>query len=125
MRKTLSHLFRSPQYFDEVIVVDNGSSDGTPEMVRQEFPSVRLVRLHKNTGVCEARNIGAVNARNELLLFLDDDGYFDLSTIPLLVNQFQSNERLAVLGCQIIQVSTNELRELDFESFKPPVTEIR
>lgn len=125
LRKTLSHLFRSPQYFDEVLVVDNGSSDGTPEMVRQEFPLVRLIRLHKNTGVCEARNIGAVNANNELLLFLDDDGYFDLSTIPLLVDQFKSNERLAVLGCQIVQVSANELRELDFESFKPPVAEIR
>jgi len=121
LKLALEQIFRHPQYFDEVVLVDNGSSDGTPEMIRQEFPSVRLIRLHKNTGVCEARNIGAVNASNELLLFLDDDGYFELSTVPLMVDEFRKNERLAVLGGQIIQVSTTQLDDLDFESFKPPV----
>ncbi|MEM4204302.1 MAG: glycosyltransferase [Candidatus Methanomethylicaceae archaeon] len=124
LRRTLAHTLRYQQYFNELIVIDNGSSDNTAEVVKFEFPQARLIRLHRNTGVCEARNIGAINANNELLLFLDDDGFFDLSMVPLLVNHFKSNERLAVLGCQIIQVSANKLDELVFESFKPPVTEI-
>lgn len=123
LRNTLNHLFLYPQYFAEVLVVDNGSSDGSPEMVMQEFPSVRLIRLHKNMGVCAARNIGAVNANNELLLFLDDDGFFDLTSVPLLVKEFESNERLAVLGCKIFQVNITNPSELDFKRFKPSVIE--
>lgn len=118
LRRTLAHTLRYQQYFDELIVIDNGSKDNTIEILRQEFPQARLIRLHKNTGVCEARNIGAINANNELILFLDDDGFFDLSAIPLMVNQFQVNERLAVLGANIIYVDSPDLQRLDFERFK-------
>lgn len=123
LRRTLAHIFRYPQYFDEVLLVDNGSSDGTPAMVEQEFRRVRLIRMHKNTGVCEARNIGAINARNELLLFLDDDGYFDMSAVPVLVKQFEANERLAVLGCRVLHVKADQLAEPDFGALRPPTAE--
>ncbi|MCB2186173.1 MAG: glycosyltransferase family 2 protein [Deltaproteobacteria bacterium] len=56
----------------EVIVVDNGSADGTPELVRAEFPAVRLVALPRNRGA-RARNHGLALARGELVVMLDDD----------------------------------------------------
>lgn len=121
LRKTLLHTLSYEKYFNEIIVVDNGSCDNTAEVIKQEFPQIRLIRLHKNVGVCEARNIGAMNANSELILFLDDDGYFDLSIVPLMVKQFELNERLAVLGGRIVQVSSERL---DFESFKSPEIKI-
>lgn len=124
LRNTLKYLFKYKHFFKELIVVDNGSDDGTPEMIIKEFPSICLIRLHKNTGVCEARNIGAVNAKNDLILFLDDDGYFDASTIPLLVEQFENNEKIAVIGGQVVKIAHKLLEEIDFSVFKPSVSEL-
>ncbi|MCC6673219.1 MAG: glycosyltransferase family 2 protein [Planctomycetes bacterium] len=58
----------------EVIVVDNHSHDGTPEMVQREFPEVKLIRMpHSRYGACETFNIGFASARGTFLGILDDD----------------------------------------------------
>ena len=57
---------------DEVVVVDNGSSDGTPEAARAL--GVTVVEAGENLGV-GARNLGARAARGDLVLMLDDDAY--------------------------------------------------
>lgn len=56
----------------EIIVVDNGSTDGSAAMVRELFPSARLIEPPGNIGV-EGFNVGARAARGEVLLILDDD----------------------------------------------------
>jgi hypothetical protein len=57
----------------EIVVVDNGSADGTVEMVRERFPAVRLVVNRSNLGVAPARNQALAAARGEVLVILDDD----------------------------------------------------
>src|SRR5438132_11139477 len=56
----------------EVVVVDDGSTDGTGEWIERQYPSVRVVRS-ANGGTSAARNRGAAEATGELLLFLDHD----------------------------------------------------
>ena len=56
-----------------VIVVDNASSDGTPDMVERDFPWVSLYRAHDNLGPCVARNAAAAAAEEPVLWFLDSD----------------------------------------------------
>lgn len=58
----------------EVIVVDNASEDGSAEMVRSEFPEVRLIRREVNVGI-SGWNDGFEQATGELVLVLDDDCY--------------------------------------------------
>ncbi|MEV4483018.1 glycosyltransferase family 2 protein [Micromonospora coxensis] len=59
-----------------VVVVDNGSDDGTPEAVAAAHPRVRLVRLGANLGAGTARNVGVALARTPFVAFADDDSYW-------------------------------------------------
>jgi len=63
-----------PAYFD-VVIVDDCSKE--PVEVTQSYPfAVKVIRNETNQGAAESRNIGARNADNEWLLFLDDDDRF-------------------------------------------------
>ncbi len=57
----------------EVILVDNHSSDGSVDFVKQNFPSVKIKQLEQNLGFAEANNIGAGISKGNLLLFLNND----------------------------------------------------
>ncbi|PWR13018.1 glycosyl transferase, partial [Micromonospora acroterricola] len=59
-----------------VILVDNGSDDGTPAAVARAFPAVRVVRLDENAGAGAARNIGVELADTPFVAFADDDSYW-------------------------------------------------
>ena len=74
----------------EIIVVDNASTDGTGEAVRQLYPNVKLVRLGENTGVTGGRNVGARMAKGEFILFLDHDMIVDKELVKNLVNALKS-----------------------------------
>jgi GT2 family glycosyltransferase len=57
----------------EIIVVDNGSTDGTVAMLEAEYPEVRVVANPTNVGYCKAGNQGAAIARGRHFLFINDD----------------------------------------------------
>lgn len=56
----------------EVLVVDNNSSDNTPQTITDQFPFVNLISLKENTG-CGGRNVGIKAAKGEIIVTLDDD----------------------------------------------------
>ncbi len=70
----------------EVVLVDNGSSDGSVELVRQRFPSVRVVQHAKNLGFAAACNAGARAAKGaEVVVFLNNDMRFEQEFLLELV----------------------------------------
>jgi GT2 family glycosyltransferase len=83
-----------------VIVVDNGSSDGTVEMVRRR-PSVELVSLPENIGAA-ARNAGVLRARTAYVAFSDDDTWYEPDALTRMADLFTRHPRLAVVTARIL-----------------------
>lgn len=73
LARTLPALLPELGEEDELIVVDNGSADGTPEAVEALAPRARLVRSCRNAGFAAACNEGAALASGELLVILNPD----------------------------------------------------
>jgi GT2 family glycosyltransferase len=70
---TLPPLIEQLHEGDELIVADNGSSDGTPEFVAELAPAAQVVQMGANTGFAAAANAGAGAASGDLLLLLNPD----------------------------------------------------
>jgi GT2 family glycosyltransferase len=83
---------RDVEYRDfEVVLVDNGSEDGTPENVERDFPGVRIERNATNLGLPPAVNRGLELVRGEFVMLLDADTEVAPDSVGLLV-QFMSRE---------------------------------
>lgn len=90
----------------EIIVVDNGSNDGTPQMVKESFPEARLVELDRNTGPYHGRNVGAAASKGDILFFLDDDATMERDSLSEIVARFDVEEDLGVIICKLIETRT-------------------
>jgi len=73
LERTLPALVRELAAHDEIIVVDNGSTDGSPDLVRRLAPEARLVELGENLGFAPAVNAGGETAKGDLLIVLNPD----------------------------------------------------
>jgi GT2 family glycosyltransferase len=96
----------------ELIVVNNGSTDGTADEIREAFPSVRIVEPGWNTGVPEGRNIGARNALGDVVLFMDDDGALASDdAFTEVAARFEREPELGVLYARPADPDTGESPE--------------
>jgi GT2 family glycosyltransferase len=73
---------------DEIILVDNASTDGSPAKILLYYPDVTLIALERNDGPSKARNIGLQHAQSELVLLLDDDVYVHTDCIRMLYETY-------------------------------------
>jgi GT2 family glycosyltransferase len=103
---------------DEVLVVDNGSEDGTAEAVRARGGKVRLLEQGENAGIA-GRNRGAELATGELLLMLDDDSYPLPGAIETLVERFDADPALGVAGGFVrdVDLEGNVIRSTELGTF--------
>lgn len=113
LKTTLQKVFDQDYKKIEVIVVDNASNDGSPEMVEEEYPGVRLIRLKKNIGIV-GRNEGLKIARGDYILELDDDSYPLNKTITEGLHQFSKKSNLGIVAYNIHNLRTGKSQTADF-----------
>jgi GT2 family glycosyltransferase len=100
LAQTLESLFTLPER-PPVCVVDNGSQDGSVELVRRRFPCAELIALTHNIGA-GARNIGVDLMTTPFVAFADDDTVWRPGSLWRACDLFDAWPRVAVLGARIL-----------------------
>lgn len=91
-----------------VVVVDNGSSDGSAELVRTKYPQVELVTLKENRGFSAAVNIGIQCAETEYVYLLNNDTQIYPDTIPSLERAMDNHPDAFSAASKMLQMSEPE-----------------
>ena len=86
----------------EIIVVDNNSLDDSCAMVKELFPSVKLIANKENSGFSKGNNIGVAEAKGDYLCILNPDTVVAEDTFTKLIQFADSNSNLGIVGCQLI-----------------------
>jgi N-acetylglucosaminyl-diphospho-decaprenol L-rhamnosyltransferase len=99
LRRCLKSLFDQPQGVEfEVVIADNGSTDGAAEMVATEFPQVVLIRNADNLGFARANNQAAAAARGRFLFFLNNDTLVPANTLRQFLDLAEANPAVGMFG---------------------------
>jgi GT2 family glycosyltransferase len=86
----------------ETIVVDNCSSDGSPEMVVEEFPEVKLIRANENLGFARANNLGMQQASGSLFALINSDVIVHPECLQKLAALLESRPDVGLVGPKIL-----------------------
>jgi GT2 family glycosyltransferase len=99
--------------------VDNASSDATRDVVAR-YPSVTLLRLHRNVGAA-ARNVGALHALTPYVAFCDDDGYYERSGLEYAANALDAFPAIGAVNARIVVGAEKSLDPISAEMDASPL----
>jgi len=141
LRKCLNSIRENTTYPNyKVVVVDNGSTDGSVEMIKKEFPYVKLIQNKENLGVAKATNQGIKKIESDYYFLLNNDTEVTRKWLNEFIAISESDSKIGIVGCKLVspdgrvqhvgqisfrvdirgrrisnylQKKTNELREVD------------
>jgi len=104
----------------EVIVVDNCSSDNSSEMVRKEFPKVKLIANKNNVGFSKANNQGVkISQKSRYVLFLNPDTIMQKNTIEKMVEFMDENKGVGAATCKLVMLN-GQIDDASHRGFPTP-----
>ncbi|UCC63976.1 MAG: glycosyltransferase family 2 protein [Anaerolineae bacterium] len=103
LARCLEAVYKTTSKLDfEVIVVDNGSTDGSQEMVRKEFPHVSLIANTNNLGFTKANNQAIRGSQGRYVLLLNSDAFVREHTIEQMVAFLDRHPEAGMAGCKLL-----------------------
>ena len=87
---------------DEVIIVDNASSDGTPELIARMFPEFKLICNTENMGFAKANNVGLLQCTGEIVCLVNSDVKFTSNCITPMLTYMEKNPSVGMLGPKML-----------------------
>jgi GT2 family glycosyltransferase len=94
------------QHIDsEIIVIDNASTDGSCEMIKERFPEVYLIENKENLGFPKGNNIGVEKAKGDYICILNPDTVIAEDTFEKILQFAKNQNELGIIGCKMIDGS--------------------
>lgn len=106
----------------EITVVDNGSSDGSVDVVKKSFPETRVIEAGRNLGFARANNLGFAQTRGDFILLVNTDAMLDRECASKLLKTMESNPYIGMVGPQLLNADGS--RQTSFESTPGLISEI-
>ncbi len=94
----------------EIILADNGSSDGSAAFVKKNFPSVKILKLDKNYGFAGGNNKGIEKAKGEYIVFLNNDTRVDKKWLMALAISAQKNVDVGICSSKVLDFNGGRLQ---------------
>ena len=86
----------------ELIMVDNGSTDGSKEFMRDNFPLVKMIALEKNMGFCRAMNAGIKSAKGEFIALFNNDLAADKDWMSEMHTALENNPDTGICASKVL-----------------------
>jgi GT2 family glycosyltransferase len=103
LRECLESVIReSANLSVEILVIDNNSWDGSPQMVEEEFPQIRLIRSAINLGFGSANNLALAHARGRYYVLLNSDAFFQSDALKIAIRHMEETPECGLAGGRLI-----------------------
>ncbi len=120
--RCLEHVFGSvPEVPVQVIVVDNGSTDGSVAEVRNRHPSVQVIEAGRNLGFAKANNLALRESCGEFALLVNTDAMLEADCMAKLIDLMRSDPRIGMAGPQLL--NPDGTRQTSYEAVPTLATE--
>lgn len=111
IRRALVSVLQQAVLPAEILVVDDGSTDGSRDSVADLIPHVRWLQHEKNRGISAARNTGIRAAKGEFVAFLDADDWWRSERLQVQIAVHERHPHVGLSFCDFVQVSQTGLPE--------------
>jgi len=112
-----------PASSHQIVVVDNGSNDGSPAAVRERWPAVKVLENGENIGFAGATNAGIRASQSELVLLLNSDAIAPPGALDALVADLRAHPEAAICGPRLVDGDGRP--EISFGRMISPLQEVR
>jgi GT2 family glycosyltransferase len=115
LEESLKSVFDQKENFSEILLVDNASKDKSLEIIREKFPSVKVIRLNKNLGPGAARNQGFKSTNNNRILFIDNDVSLSTNCAVELIHTLNVNPSAAAAMPRVLYPANGRKNKIQYD----------